>query len=87
MLDKHGWQLKTPKSKKFRGSNHDTLSSPVPVGSCISVGNLFIYRFSNSKNKNSSVTHELAQTCPIASYILKIFWKIGKFPVLHHFPK
>ena len=30
MLDGYGWQLKSPKSKKFGGPNHDTLSSPVP---------------------------------------------------------
>ena len=96
MLDKHGRQLKTPKSKRFRRSNRDTLSSPVPdhfhisllpVGSCVSVGNLFIYRFRNFKNRNPSVTHELAQSCLISSYILETFWKVGRFPVLHHFPK
>ena len=30
MLDGYGRQLKSPKSKKFRGPNRDTLSSPVP---------------------------------------------------------
>ena len=30
MLDGYGWQLKSLKSKKFRGPNRDTLSSPVP---------------------------------------------------------
>ena len=30
MLDGHGRQLKSPKSKKFRGRNRGTLSSPVP---------------------------------------------------------
>ena len=30
MLDGHGWQLKSPKSKKFRGHYHDTLAYRVP---------------------------------------------------------
>ena len=30
MLDGYGRQLKSPKSKKFRGPNRDTLSSPIP---------------------------------------------------------
>ena len=30
MLDGHGWQLKSPKFKKFRGHNHDTLTCRVP---------------------------------------------------------
>ena len=30
MLDRYGQQLKSPKSKKLRGLDRDTLSSPVP---------------------------------------------------------
>ena len=30
MLDGYGWQLKSLKSKRFRGHNRDTLCSPVP---------------------------------------------------------
>ena len=30
MLDGHGWQLKSLKSKKFRGHNCDTLACRVP---------------------------------------------------------
>ena len=32
-------------------------------------------------------TKDLFQNHLISSYLLNSFWKVGKFPALHHFPK
>ena len=44
ILDRHGWQLKSPKFKKFRGLNHDTLACTKLFPSVlVTFANLFNY--------------------------------------------
>ena len=58
ILDGHGRQLKSPKSKKFRGLNHDTLAcTKLFPSALVTFANLFNYLEvrANVTERNSTV--------------------------------